>query len=103
MFGQQLVNKLFVYLLSDIGQKIIKTNKRSYGDELDKFEPGDLNDSLCPSQKQFELIDDEDAEKVIDLAKIDKEAAIQMSNNLIERIMDAQQGAAPDRYSAGAP
>lgn len=100
MFGQHLVNKLFVYLLSDIGQKIIKTNKRSYGDELDKFEPGDLNDSLCPSQKQFEMIDYEDAEKVIDLAKIDEETAIQMSNNLIERIMGAQQGAAPDRFSA---
>jgi adenine-specific DNA-methyltransferase len=99
MFGQQLVNKLFVYLLSDIGQKIIKINKRSYGDGLDKFEPGDLNDSLCPSQKQFEMIDDEDAEKVIDLAKIDEETAIQMSNNLIEKIMNTQ-GATPDCYSA---
>ncbi|MFM7788281.1 MAG: hypothetical protein ACKO90_09025, partial [Microcystis panniformis] len=38
-FGQQFINKLFVYLLSDIGQEIIKINKRSYGDELDKFEP----------------------------------------------------------------
>lgn len=92
MFGQQLVNKLFVYLLSDIGQKIIKTNKRSYGNELDKFEPGDLNDSLCPSQKQFEMIDEKDAEKVIDLAKIDEKMAIQMSNNLVERIINAQQG-----------
>ena len=100
MFGQQLVNKLFVYLLSDIGQRIIKTNKRTYGNELDKFEPGDLNDSLCPSQKQFELIYDEDAQKVIDLSKIDEEAAIQMSNNLVERIINAQQGASPDRYSS---
>jgi adenine-specific DNA-methyltransferase len=96
MFGQQLVNKLFVYLLSDIGQKIIKTNKRSYGNQLDKFEPSDLNETLCPSQKQFEAINDKDAQKVIDLAKIDKEAAIKMSNNLIERILNAQQGAAPD-------
>ena len=71
MFGQHLVNKLFVYLLSDIGQKIIKLISE-YGDELDKFEPGDLNDSLCPSQKQLEMIDYEDAEKVIDLAKLMK-------------------------------
>ncbi len=108
MFGQQLVNKLFVYLLSDIGQEIIKTNKRSYGDELDKFEPGDLNDSLCPSQNQFEMIDDRDAEKVIDIAKIDEEMAIQMSNNLIERIMTPQKSlhltAIPQRFSvAGTP
>jgi adenine-specific DNA-methyltransferase len=100
MFGQQLVNKLFVYLLSDIGQKILKTNKRSYGDELDKFEPGDLNDSLCPSSEQFEIIDDKDAEKVIVLAKIDEEKAIQMSNNLIEIIMDAQKIAASDHSCA---
>jgi adenine-specific DNA-methyltransferase len=100
MFGQHFVNKLFVYLLSHIGQEIIKTNKRSYGNELDKFEPGDLNDSLCPSQKQFEMISNEDAEKVIDLAKVDEKKAIQMSNILIERIMVAQQDAALDGYSA---
>lgn len=87
IFGRQLVNKLFVYLLSDIGQRIIKTNKRRYGDDLDKFEPGDLNDSLCPNQKQFERIDGEEAEKVIELAKIDEEKAIQISNNLISRII----------------
>lgn len=95
MFGQRLVNKLFVYLLSDLGQKIIKVNKRSYGDELDKFEPGDLNDSLCPSQKQFDLIDEEEAEKVIALAGMDEEMAIQMSNNLIKKMMCAQQGSTP--------
>lgn len=100
MFGEQLVNKLFVYFLSDLGQEIIKTNKRSYGDELDKFEPSDLNDSLCPSQNQFKMIDDGEAYKVIDIAKTDEELAIQMSNNLVGRIITAQQGAAPDRYFA---
>jgi adenine-specific DNA-methyltransferase len=87
MFGEQLINKLFVYLLSDIGQEIIKTNKRSYGNNLDKFEPGDLNESLCPNQQQFTLIDDTEALKVIDTAKTDEELAIQMSNKLIERII----------------
>ncbi|MBW6486086.1 MAG: SAM-dependent methyltransferase [Syntrophobacterales bacterium] len=98
LFGEQLTNKLFVYLLSDFGQEILKTNKRSYGDGLDKFEPGDLNDSLCPNQSQFEIMDDREAEEVIDKAKIDEDSAIQMSNNLMARIMSAQQGAAPDRY-----
>ena len=91
MFGEQLINKLFVYLLSDTGQEIIKINKRSYGDKLDKFEPGDLNDSLCPNQKQFGLIDDREAQKVIDTAKTDEELAIQMSDQLIDRIINAQQ------------
>ena len=86
MFGEQLINKLFVYLLSDIGQATIKINKRSYGNNLDKFEPGDLNDSLCPSQNQFEMIDNKETEKVIEIAKIDGKMAIQMSNYLIQKI-----------------
>jgi len=100
MFGQHLINKLFVYLLSDFGQEIIKTNKRSYGDELDKFEPGDLNNSLCPNQKQFEMISSEDAEKVINIAKYDEKKAILMSNALIKRTIDTEQDTAPDRYYA---
>jgi adenine-specific DNA-methyltransferase len=99
-FGEQFINKLFVYLLSDIGQEIIKINKRSYGDELDKFEPRDLNDSLCPSQKQFEMISDEDAEEVISIAQNDHQKAILMSNALIKRLMDSQQCDAPDGNSA---
>ena len=90
IFGAQLINKLFVYLFSDVGQRIIKINKRSYGDDLDKFEPGDLNDSLCPSPTQFEIIDDREAQKVIDTVKTDEKLAIQMSNQLIERIINTK-------------
>ncbi|MCH7723551.1 MAG: N-6 DNA methylase [Bacteroidetes bacterium] len=100
MFGEKLINKLLIYLLSDIGQAIIKTNKRSYGNNLDKFEPGDLNDSLCPNQNQFEIIDNKEAEEIIEIAKINEKMAIQMSNNLIQRITNAQQSAPPDHYSA---
>ena len=100
MFGEQLITKLFVYLLSDTGQEIIKTNKRSYGDNLDKFEPGDLNDSFCPNQNQFAIINNRETQEVIDTAKTDEELAIRMSNQLIERIINAQQSDAPDRFSA---
>ncbi|GAG05857.1 unnamed protein product, partial [marine sediment metagenome] len=75
-------------------------NKRSYADKLDKFEPGDLNDSLCPSQNQFKMIDNGEIEKLIDTAKIDQELAIQMSNHLIERIINGQQNAVAVRCSA---
>ena len=88
IFGEKLANKLFVYLLSDIGQKIIRTNKRCYGDELDKFEPGDLNSCLCPSPNQFKMINEEEVVKVIDTAKTDEKLAIQMSNDLIMRIIN---------------
>jgi len=100
MFGEQLINNLFVYLLSDIGQEIIKTNKRSYGDDLDKFEPGDLNDCFCPNQNQFTLISNREAQEVIDAAKYDDELAVIMSNQLTERIINDQQNDAPDRFSA---
>lgn len=90
MLGQMLVNKLFVYFLSDIGQSIIKMNKRSYGDNLDKLEPGDLNECLCPNTKQFELIEDWEATKVIEIAKTNIKLAIGMSNKLIDRIINIE-------------
>jgi adenine-specific DNA-methyltransferase len=95
MFGESLINKLYVYFISDHGQEIIKTNKRSYGDGLDKFEPRDLNDCLCPSQKQFNLFDDEEAREVINIAKTNEKLAIEMSNNLIQRITNAQKSTVP--------
>ncbi len=86
IFGERLINKLFVYLYSDVGQKIMRANRRCYGDNLDKFEPGDLNDCLCPNQHQFETINDNDAKAVIEIAKTNEKLAIQMSNNLIQKI-----------------
>lgn len=49
--GSKYLDKLFFYLLSDAGRKIMKMNMRKYGDGLDKFEPGDLNQSLVPTEK----------------------------------------------------
>ena len=91
VFGAQLVDKLFVYLLSDQGQEILKTNKRSYGDDLDKFEPGDLNECLCPNQSQLDLLDADDVKNVLDVAKTDERTAIRMSNALIERIFTVRR------------
>jgi len=100
IFGMNILNKLFVYFISDFGQKIIQLNKRIYGDKLDKFEPGDLNDVMCPNFEQFNLITDDEANIVIELANVDQKQAVSLSNDLIERILNAQQIAAPDRYSA---
>ena len=91
VFGEPLVDKLFVYLLSDRGQEVLKTNKRSYGDALDKFEPGDLNDCLCPSQAQLDLLDGGEAEKIVEVAKTDEQTAIRMSNGLIESVFTARR------------
>ncbi|CAK8719408.1 site-specific DNA-methyltransferase (adenine-specific) [Candidatus Electronema halotolerans] len=86
IFGINLIDKIFIYLLSNIGQDIIRINKRTYGDNLDKFEPGDLNKSLAPSQYQFEMITDKEVKEIIEIAKNNEGMAIEMSNFLIERI-----------------
>jgi adenine-specific DNA-methyltransferase len=100
MFGEVLTDKLFVYLLSDRGQEMLKNNKRSYGDALDKFEPGDLNDCLCPNQRQFARIDDRDARGVIDVARNDEQTAIRMSNDLVERMVNPRVEAEAERCLA---
>lgn len=41
-FSAEDINLLFCWLLTPTGQKLLKGNKREYGDGLDKFEPGDL-------------------------------------------------------------
>ena len=87
MFGGRYIDKLFIYFMSDRGQEIIKMNKRSYGNKLDKLEPGDLNDCLCPNQEQLEIIEDCEAEKIIEMAKTNEERAIRISNQLIDKVV----------------
>lgn len=99
ILGYGIVDKLFVYFLSDVGQSIIKVNKRCYGGNLEKLEPGDLNECLCPNQDQFALIQEEEAEKVIEAAKINQDLAIRMSNKIIARIINNQQGTHKPLYN----
>ncbi len=87
LFGNNLIDKLFIYLISDIGQDIIKMNKRSYGNNLDKFEPGDLNDSYCPNIEQFNAMNQQKVNEIIEIVKRDEKEAILMSNKLIKKII----------------
>ena len=89
VFGENYINRIFIYLISDMGQDIIMTNKRKYGRNLDKFEPGDLNDGYCPSMNQFDQSSESEALEIIAIAKIDQEKAINLSNQLITRILNA--------------
>jgi adenine-specific DNA-methyltransferase len=86
IWGNNLIDKLFIYLISDLGQDIIKMNKRSYGNKLDKFEPGDLNDSYCPNIQQFDAINNLEVEKILKTAQTDDKLAILMSNQVIKKI-----------------
>jgi adenine-specific DNA-methyltransferase len=53
LLGTDQIEKLFLYLASDAGRQIISLSMRKYGDNLDKFEPNDLNTALVPSPSYF--------------------------------------------------
>ena len=56
LFGEMRVNALFLYLFSAIGHRILASSMRKYGNNLDKFEPNDLNEALVPSEAFFDSI-----------------------------------------------
>lgn len=58
--GRRHVERIFLYLSSGAGRKIISTSARHYGDSLDKFEPGDLNMSLVPCERILDQISDDE-------------------------------------------
>ena len=88
ILGHNLIDNLFIYLISDLGQEILKMNKRSYGNNLDKFEPRDLNNIYCPNMEQFNSIKQQEVKEIIKIAKIDEKTAIFMSNQLIKNIIN---------------
>lgn len=56
LFGFDYIDHLFLYFQSVAGRHILSLNMRRYGDALDKFEPNDLNNALCPSMDFFKRI-----------------------------------------------
>ncbi len=47
------VDRLFLYLFSEVGRSIVALSSRRYGRQLDKFEPNDLNNALVPCSEVF--------------------------------------------------
>lgn len=88
--GQSYINRLFIYLMSNIGQDVMMVNKRKYGGNLDKFEPSDLNDGGCPSMNQFDRFSEAEALAVIEVAKVDQETARDLANRIMAKIFSIQ-------------
>lgn len=61
--GENKINLLFAYLLTDISREIIRRNQRTYAMGLAKFEPGDLNEAYVvkldeiPKEKKKQILD----------------------------------------------
>ncbi len=47
---QHRIDSLFLFLFSDVGHKILACSSRKYGNQLDKYEPNDLNKAFVPSE-----------------------------------------------------
>ena len=56
LFGMQRIETLFLYLLSEVGHRILSSSMRKYGNQLDKFEPNDLNQAYVPSEDFLDSI-----------------------------------------------
>lgn len=88
LFGKKYINRLFIYLISEMGQEILMTNKRQYGGNLDKFEPSDLNEGYCPRMEQFDQVTEEDANAIIELAKVNETEFISQANIMVKTMLD---------------
>lgn len=55
---EKYIDRLFLFLKSDIGKKNLLLNKRIYGDGLNKFEPSDIGEVLIPKLSLLDQIDD---------------------------------------------
>ena len=64
LFGLNRINALFLFLFSNVGHSILSASIRKYGNNLEKFEPNDLNNALVPSE---EFLDGIPAAKINDI------------------------------------
>ena len=81
--GTPLLDKIFLYLMSDFGQQFLKRNRRRYGDGLDKFEPQDLNQCAVPSPALFESLKTDSVCSTLEKIKKTPDIAIALANELI--------------------
>lgn len=66
LIGKSYIDKIFIFLKSDLGKESLLKNKRKYGADLDKFEPSDLTNIFIPSPHQLDLIPTELVKETID-------------------------------------
>ena len=65
--GRRYIDRLFLYLASPSGRKIVARSMRRYGNDLGKFEPNGANEALAPAPAAFdELAAGNDIRKAID-------------------------------------
>ena len=71
LLGLQYVDRLFLYLMSSAGRKIVSLSIRKYGDALDKFEPNDLNTALVPGPSYLDGFSDREIDETLQQIRSD--------------------------------
>ena len=80
--GKRYIHRLFLYFVSEYGQHIMSLNQRGYGNNLVKFEPGDLNECFVPNKQILNLISEDSAKDLINALNKDKEKTLKKINCL---------------------
>lgn len=82
--GEQYIHRLFLYFISEYGQNIVSLNQRGYGNNLVKFEPGDLNECSVPSKRVFDSMSEDSAKDLIHALTNNKEKILKKINCLFK-------------------
>ena len=81
-----LTDVIFCYLLTPIGQDILRKNRKELGNGLEKFQPGDLNSAKVVN---FQLLSKEDINTINSIAKKMSESIDPLNINILDKIFRA--------------
>lgn len=96
LFGQGIVDALFLYFQSRAARRLLELNMRRYGDSLDKFEPNDLNQALAPSIDWFSRLSPDAVSRALEVCRQGNELPDYMDEMFDELISEAEQQHATD-------
>ena len=91
LFGQEVVDPLFLYFQSRTARRLLELNMRRYGDSLDKFEPNDLNRALAPSIDWFANLPSDTVRKALESCRDGNGLPDYMNDLFDELISEAEQ------------
>lgn len=84
--SEKYLDKLFLFLKSEIGNTLLHENKRVYGKSLDKFEPSDLNNVLVPTPAFLDSICNRTVENLLARIAINNDKNLEEINILFSQL-----------------
>lgn len=96
IFGDNYLDLLYLFFISDIGSHILKQNQRKYGGDLDKFEPNDLNNTLVPCDSYLNELRDRIPPDIISSLKAELPIKQERINGLFNDLIYDEKPTVPD-------